>query len=332
LDLNLWLWGFKGSALVLGALVLLGWSWRWTPLFIAASLAVWLGYVYFWYPGAKEAGGPVYFFETLPLLALMAGLGLHRIWTVLSARPVLRAATFGSAVILLAGASFSFAVRQGEHRAAQQRIKRDLLDTLRTAPPESLVIIEDFRKPHIGEIVFNPRGLDSDPLLLRSLGDDNAVILRAFPDRTAFLLHGNRRDQLIPLTAPERIILRYTPTRMLHRIGRNENAQRTASAPRDAAGLLLFAKYLDLPAGSYRVTFETTARNINQDHPAVIEVAASQGKLILNSFELHGDCEDKPVTLDFVLNRPATIEPRVHFGGSGDLAIGTIVIEEQPPP
>src|SRR5690606_8974286 len=96
-------------------------------------------------------------------------------------------------------AAIRFTHEQSPVFRESQQPKRQLLDTLAKAPAKALVFIEDFRTPHMGEIVFNPRGPESDPLLMRSAYSRNVSAMRVFPDRPASVLRGVAPERLVPL-------------------------------------------------------------------------------------------------------------------------------------
>ncbi len=336
LDMDRWLFGFSGSLLAAAALALAGWSRRWTPLLLGATATVWLGYVCFWYPGVQEAGGPAYFFETLVPVVLLVAFGLQRIARALAARPAVRTVLAGAALLALAGSSVGYSLQEGRLRAEPQRIKRRVLEVLHSAPPHALVLIENLTQPHIGEMAFNPRGLESDPLLLRSLEEDNAVALRVFPGRAAFVFNGLQPEALRPIQPQPIRVGRHTHTAQ-HQVGRNESSadatgapRRTAREGRDRKGWLVLGKDLYLPAGRYSVEFQGELQDVDPERCVSIDVTANRNRTTLAELDVAGSRSGVVARLDFeITNRALKVESRVRFGGSGSIALGEMIYTER---
>ncbi len=335
--LNRWLFGFSGSLIAWGALIALGWTRRVSLLLAASALAVWLGYIYFWFPGVRNAGGPVYWFETLPALILLGALGVQRCWNWLETKPRQRPALFVYGFLVLALAAGRFTHEQSPVFRESQQPKRQLLDTLAKAPANALVFIEDFRTPHMGEIVFNPRGLDSDPLLMRSAYSGNVSPMRVFPDRTAFVLRGSAPDRLVAIEPAAQIRMGRDARNMHRHTGSDfrigpgpSDIRRVAHEGEDEAGYVAFGRQISLPAGRYTLVADMSWKGVSPDKPIRIEVHSRTEKRLLAHLVLHGDSADTPVEHPVVVKaRADDLEPRLYFGGSGRLAAYRIEFVEQ---
>ena len=336
LALNTWLLGFTGSLLAAAALVLLGWSRRWSALLLGAVVSVWLGYIAFWYKGIPDVGGPVYYFETLIPLFLLAGLGLQRLWAFTVGRPRLRAVASLLLVAALGATSWTFCLREAKDRAPLQEFRRKIARVVAQLPSNAIVFFEKYEVPKLNELAFNPRGLDSRPLRLQSQYEDNRGIQRLFHGRPAYLLHAS--DPLAPILLPDpaHIEFQRRASKFHRRTGREidlEDGQRVrvVEAARDAANWLAFGLHINVPAGRYRVRWLGDARNIDPAKPLLVDITTQRGKIMLTQTNVHGTHMPMIVELDLVLTNAMTpVEPRLRYGGSGDLLIREVRIEESP--
>lgn len=334
-----WLFGFKGSLIAWTLLALAGWRRNVSGLLAAATLAVWFGYVYFWYPGVQDAGGPAYYFETLPMLLLLGGLGLRRFWDRLTSRGRLRTLLFGAAALLLAANAAAFSLRESRPRIAVQSVKRRMLDVLRSAPPRSLVFLEDVRRPHVGEMALNPRGLDSDPLLMISSYAGNQTALRVFSDRTAFVLRGRQPDRLQPLEPVSRLVLGRDAKNAHNTTGRNvwigpqhQDVVRAADESVSVPGILADGLSIQLPRGTYDFVLVGSFAGIDEARPSWIELHSSEARLKIGHIPLVGSSGDSRIAFRFEVSHAVDrIEPRIHYGGSGSLVARRMVFEEVLP-
>jgi len=341
LDLDLWLWGFRGSLAVALLLALLGWNPNCTPLLLGSAFSVWVGYIFFWYRGIPEVGGPVYYFESLPMIFLAAAGGLGKLheWFI---RRFPRLRLVWPLLAALAGLNTAL-VLQGQVRKLRgpQEKRRGLLETLAAAPPKSLVFLENIDFPREGEIVFNPRGLDSEPLRARGGWGRTAdawLWRESFPDRSAFLLDGRTPGRLIPLNLEEEPVeIFWDATRTHRRLGANETDGEgrgfRVARPGDETGFLVFGSYLALmPESRYRASFEirTAARGAK----VRLDLAIGQGREVLAERDLElAPGEDRIITLEFE-TPPGRVwgEPRVQYLGGGKVMIGRLGLEKLPSP
>ncbi len=186
--LDRWLYGFPGSLLLCLGLAIVGWNKRWTPLCLAVVMTVACGYVFFWWRGVRDIG-PVYYYETLPFLLLPAGLGIVRIARLSSSYRRLRAVAAAAGVMLVILSAVRFSIDQGSLIRDRQRIVGQFHALLGSAPDNSLIIVTGFRgMRHVEKgTSFNPRGIDSDPLVVAGTIPSEDII-RAHPGRTPYLM------------------------------------------------------------------------------------------------------------------------------------------------
>jgi len=336
-QLNRWLLGFSGSLIVWAGLILAGWRNRYSWLLAGSTLFVWIGYIYFWFPGVKDAGGPVYFFETIPMLLLLGGFGLQRIWGRLAEWPGKRLAVFVLATLVLASVSAAFSIRESSSPIRKQTIKRKMMDVIHSAPPQSMIFIEDVKKPHIGEMVANPRGLDSDPLLMKSMYSGNATAVRAFSNRTPFVLHGKQPERLIPVEPVARIVLGRNARNTHKTVGKDiqldpddkDTIVRMAEESSDAAGVLVYGRTISLPAGQFEFVLNGSWKGINNNSPTRVEIHSSASQAIVASTNLTGSGGE--FRLEFAITNAVTLaEPQIHYGGSGTVMVSRVSFEEFP--
>ncbi|MCZ7592683.1 MAG: hypothetical protein M5U15_11300 [Kiritimatiellae bacterium] len=188
---------------------------------------MWLGYIGFWYKGVTDAGGPVYFFETLAPLSLLFAFGLSRIWSRAGTHSVTRIAVVVAVLVGLLTWNTVFAVQESITRAPKQKSKSEFVEALNDLPPNSIALVEGFEEVRPGEIIMNAHGEDSDPLILRSLGDENVIVQRLFADRSAYLLRAENPDEPILLDQQPVRVRRLADT--FHKRTRTKRAGRNRS-------------------------------------------------------------------------------------------------------
>ncbi len=335
--LNTWLFGFTGSLFAAAALAVWGWSRRWSATLLAATLSVWIGYIGFWYPGVPEAGGPVYFFETLAPLLLLIGLGLQRIWAANAEWPRGRIiAALALAAALLASAA-PFIQREAAKREPKQRFRRLLDETVAKLPRGSIVFFEKLIFPDHHELAFNPRGLESDRLRLLSQYEDNVAIQRLFRDRPAYLIHGEHPLTPVPLEPPARVIMSREAHKFHKRSGRDETIEQGLRArivldERDRADWICFGLHLNVPAGRYRIRWLGECRDVDPERPLKFDVTSRRGRDVWASEDVSGSHPQQLVEFTLQLTNALTaLEPRIKYGGSGDAVIRQVRIEEIVP-
>ena len=336
LTLDSWLTGVRFSLPLYLVLAGIGWSKRWSPLLLGGVLALIGGYVFFWFPGPRHIG-PAYYFELMPFLLLLAGLGIKRCLSLLDTRSKMLAGGVPALVLLLV-VTGSVRFLQGEKAYFNEELgsQARIAQTLAEAPENSLVFFQDIEYPPFGKITINEHGVDSDPLVMAMPHPDNvADILRFYPDRAAFLLSGRAVDRLLPVPAADGSLLRVREAvSMAHFTGENGKTGdipvRRAVHGRHLAQYLAFGFRQHLPPGRFiaRFYFEETVGA----EGTRIDVATDLGRTILArayqkesevphvhqlSFEIVGD--------DFIL-----VEPRVFYGGDGTVSLRRITLQSAP--
>ncbi len=340
--LDRWLLLGGGALWLFGLLALLGWNRRWSPLALGGILLIPAGYLFFCHPGVNTCG-PFYYFETLPFFALVWMLAIRRLFDLKrpAAAPALRRAAFGVCLAGLAAAavlSFRFMRHEGVLIAGQQFARARLDRVLHTAPSNSFVILEDFDPDEYTDfLVFNPRGLASDPLLFSGLGPLNPTITRGLTNRAGFFLRPDHLDRLEPIT--NRLVLahRIPWGDILCQTGRAtgpgdaENSGRQAISPADQPGYLAMGNYFTLPSGGYRAVFDLEIAGPAAAGPAAaVEISADRGRRILARKEIGGPQARANLSLSFDLVGFIEIEPRVFFNGGNVTFRGVVIVDRDP--
>jgi hypothetical protein len=329
-QLNDWLFGFHGSLWLVGALFLVGASLRWSPLLLLSTLCVWLGQVCFWHAGVNIIG-PFYYFETLPFLLVGAGLGITRLRLLLSRRKC------GAGILILlaaagAAASLGFTERWGRHWRSYYAPDAHVLELLKTAPNNSIVVLKDIPEDSDERLSFNLRGLETDPLVVSDFVNMQ-VLNKCFPTRHLFVLQGIQAEKLVPpdLSQPPELLMWADNTFAL--TGRNQeeaggHSMRAASEDLDGANWLVSCEHRYIYPGRFIASFALTASGIRSNSPVRLDVATDFGRKILAHRDIWGDVTGGVVRLTFESDDFLKIEPRVYYGGSGYIAVRSIRIEE----
>lgn len=340
LELDRWLVGIRFGLPVLIVLIILGWSARWSLLLVSAALMLIGGYVFVWFPGPKHTG-PAYYFESLPFLILAAALGIKRIHHWTGKWRAARAIGWTVAACAVIAGSGVFVMNQKAYFNDVLALEDRMMKSLSTAPKGSLVFLEDLTYPPFGKITVNEKGLDSDPLVVMSQYGYNSRIHKQFPDRTPFLLKGGNEDELIPLNfdGPGDICrIRLDVDRMAKHTGENErlsqthdNWVRVAREGRDSPNFMAYGRHHSVPPGDYVVHYKFVKVDGHSERPSRIDVATDIGRTILAKDAMYESVYDSVVSLDFALeyNDFVRVEPRVFFGGAGEVVLKSILIEEQ---
>lgn len=328
--MNLWLFGFRGSLILMAALAVIGWSAAWTPLFIGSTVCVWLGYILFWYPGPDQTG-PGYYFETLPFILMAGGLGLNRLWSRFARFPRQRLAVtivFACLLVMTAG---SFMFISGKELRADLIERGRMLALYRKAPPNSLIFVEDGPLQDYG--VCNPHGQDSDPLTVRSLYGANKAVIKHFPDRHPFLL--TKKEQsffLQPVDTNITYHLTIPACSTGYRIGTNvwhENTRvRVAQSGKHKRGWFAFGRRAYVFPGRFIVHYDLEVSGCPSNTSAcALDVTIDGGRRILAGKEIVGATPDG-VELEFEVDDFYPVEPRVFYNGCGDMVLRSIHVWE----
>ncbi len=335
--LDLWWWGFRGSLVAATALAIIGWSRRWSALLLSSMLAVCLGYVAFWYPGVANAGGPVYYFETATALALLTALGIARLYRALERTPQARRLLSFCFALALLGAASHFIADQTPRFIAQQMPRYIFWRTLDSAPPHFIVFVSRQPGVHKGEYARNPRGLDSNPLVLQSRGEYDAVAMRVFSNRTPLLLSGDDPTHLHPLTSPTTLLFKRDATQTGHRIGQNEAIDqrsnqwaRVARHDRDKKDWLVLDRPVELPAGQYQLTIAGDYENIAPTHPSHVGIRIGDTNDVIALTGSHTGATPIATYTVSLTNLVTSTVISLRYGGTGTLRVRDFTWAEIP--
>ncbi len=335
--LDQWLLLGGGALWLFGLLALLGWRRRWSPLALGGIALVPAGYFFFAHPGVNTCG-PFYYFETLPFFALVWILAAQRLLGI--PRPALRRAVFAAGLAGLVAASFfsfRFMRNQAGRIVGEFAERARLASVLQSAPPNAFVIVDDLDPDlYTDFVVFNPRGLASDPLLFAGLGGRNALITRGLTNRAGFFLRPPNLDRLEPITAPLAFLERAAWDDLPCRTGRGngspelETSGRQAATPEDPPGYLAMGRYLWMPPGRYQACFDLEIVAASPADAAVtLDVAADHGRRVLARQDLAGPSARTNFCLPFELDDYTEVEPRVHFNGGNVVFHGFVVADRE---
>ena len=330
-SLNIWLWGFFGSLFVCFGLMAIGWKKYWTRLLIGTALSIWLGYILFWHRGSLDFG-PIYYLETLPFLILGASLGIKKILDTV--RP-------GYVLIALAvwlGVNIPFMVSTGMEMREKTTPRRQIMDVLQELPKGSLVFIDPaeheaaFREGN--DMIFNPRGLKSDPLIARSFGEQDKVLIRYFKDHTPFRLIGGEKPLPVPIDSAAGYDLIVHPQILHRRTGTNIHSPsgvflRIAREDDHPAGMLASGRRYYVAPGSYIVEFYLEVDGCgSQGEIAMVDVTVLGGRIILASGPVSSGLDGDKKTLHLDIDEFLEVEPRVYYLGCGNISLRQIRIAE----
>ncbi len=329
--LDLWLFGFRGSLVVAVSLALIGWNWTWTPLLAGVYTATWLGYIFFWYPGPQETG-PGYYLETLPFLCVASGMGVGRIWSLSKRLPRQRAVVAILCTALLAAAAGRFMIKSGRELREFLLDRGLMLACCRSAPPDSLIFfehsaIEDY-------MINNPRGVDSDPLMIRTFPGVDKTVIKYFTGRSYFYLRQNGLSFHLEPAATNLVLDVSIPAfSMAYHTGSNvregnKNLRRAESLTHDK-GWLAFGRNVPLFPGRFVISYDMDISDCTDDEYAcVLDAATDSGNIILAEKKIFGSPSSDVLTMEFVVDDFMSVEARVYYSGCGSLAFRAIRITE----
>lgn len=326
--LDRWLFGFRGGLVVLCALVATGWSRRWSLLLVTPFLMVAGGYIIFWYPGWNETG-PNYYFETLPGLMIAAAMGLIRIWGYALKRRILIPVVAVAVLCWLVSSALFVRDVSGPLRE-RAMIRRQALDTMMSAPDQSLVLVRGRVMDPAwmnNDMVFNPRGLHSQVIIARWMDGVNQALVSLFPGFQTMLMHydPDRGFYLENFTlSDEPFDVRILAERFHAHTGSNQ-VKPDGSGPvvkvadrGDQAGLLMFGRYFYVAPGQY---VAEVAVEYADPGAATFDLTQDQGRSVLLVRPLPQRKEPFTEQFSFAVDKVSSLEPRVHYHGSGRVEI-----------
>ena len=322
--LNSRLWGFSGSLVVWAGLVVMGWHSRGISLLmLGCTLMVWFGYVFFWFPGISEVA-PVYYYETLVFVILLAGLGLNRLltmdWTLAKSG---KALVIGISAIFVFQASIRTFYTHAQGIKDRNQGKADYRAMIEAVPPNSIVFLSGIPRLIRQEITWNPHGLQSDPLIVQADHGSLHFVKHYYPSRNLYHIHGSPPGpaQLIEDTDDGIPIL--PANKMRARTGSiDENDRRIAKSPDDNKGLLGHGIKQFFMPGTYEITYTLKADGYQTDKIGMVDVIATRsGEKLASKILKPGDTT---VVLEVNVDDVMLVEPRVYFLGQGELQLDRI--------
>ncbi|HMP74402.1 MAG TPA: hypothetical protein PKE55_14180 [Kiritimatiellia bacterium] len=337
---NVWLLGVWGSLVIWAVLVGLGWTRIWSRFCVAAAAVIPLGYIYFWYIGPQYAG-PGYYMEALPFMMVGAGLGIARVVERFSVWPVV----VGAGILLVSGAELSWG-RGAELRMFNQP-RREILDVVKELPKGSMLFIDRMEHwvaySHGNDMTFNPRGLESDPLIVNRFRGSERTLAMIFRDRQPFELTRNESGQLVALPFEvdyDALLDVDFPIGRLHRktgtnisLGEEDPGRlfRVANEGEHGAGYLVFGREMYVHPGRYRLLCEMMVEAREEGDPVVtVDVMARRMRETLVSTNLGVSMPWSDVAMDFECEIMTAVEPRMWYSGKGSVQVASIRLVELP--
>lgn len=337
--LNRWLWGFPGSLALAGGLLLVGWRHKWTPLWLAGALAVWLGYILF-YANTVDNIGPYYYYEALPMLMLGSAMGVDQLWRWGARWPRKRVLIAALVAIAATGLSVAFMRVEGRKLNADRQYEARVQATLRRAPERSVVILNQIRFSYNSgmKTVFNARGTNSNPIVVQYSFGCERPLAAAFPLHRLWMLFGEDEDRLQPVNLTDLPRLYVRAVDMGGFTGRDENDPSSGQPVRVARELTDGAHWMASrirfrwDAGRYDLHFDIATTACRSNTPVTLDVVQSSDDGVLGKATAWGTHPRGTTVVHIALARLTEIEPRVHFGGSGEVRVYGIECVKQPDP
>ena len=336
--LDEWLMGFHGGLFIYVVLILLGWTMRWSLFALAGILLIVSGHLLFCYPGVNICG-PFYYFESLPFFILCLALAGHRLWIWTMRKKALRVYFqyfWLLVLVILSVTSLRFMIKQGITIRAYNEILAQLMTTARTAPPHSIVLVKNVDETlglNLSRLLFNPKGIKSDPLIMPGLHNDNFVVARFFPNRRLWLLDGLEPDHLTSWVATTQRMDRVIDLSSSHSfvgqiLRQDKRCLREAIAGRDGKGYAVWGNYMLLYPGSFEIVFQLDCVGVSSNAPVACDMVTDRGRKILGMQSISGKNGPCQVILPFHISQNTEVEPRVYYGGSGRLIVQSIILRE----
>ena len=333
-SLDTWLLGWRGSFAALLMLVIIGWRSRITPLLLGGIFILPLGYLFFWYEGIQVAG-PVYYFEAIPFLMVGAGLGMQRIYTRLGQmvlRPQYVAAGVGVMLVIGAVHHLYSAYQDLGPEFEQRRLLRRVIDS---APPRSIVMVPTW--PEQLFLMLNPRGLESDPIVIRRYPHDWIGFVKLFSERTLYRLMRGETPHLKKGFVKKSFAMDLpTGGTFLYETGElvqgGDGRWIAADAKKHAPGIIGQGWLTWLYPGSFMLSFKGTIdQGLGQQDAGVrIEVVEYGSDIVLLKEEIAMSDGRQPAAFCITVEEPVLIEPRIYFTGTADVQFGGLRLEEMP--
>lgn len=332
--LDRWLWGAPGGLAAVAVLALAVRPWRWTLLLSLSAVAVYAGYIFFWYPGITDVG-PVYYFETLPVVVILTAVGLQRMRQGIGRKKALSAFLPAAVFGLLAVSSIRFtAARIPPIRRIQMKCAA-IRNAAKAAPENALIVPVDIPESVRDRAVCNVRGLKSDPLFVKHRPRQVQTVARCFPERKPFFLMCGEDGRLEPIEVEDLLTISIDACKTIARTGHNMQPRREGACRRaaweqqDREDFLSYGAYTYICPGLFRVIFDCSFSNAVPAEPVRLDVMKGKGERFLAHRYLRHNM-DTQIVLNVRAATPMKIEPRVYYGGKGDFILRGIRIEEVP--
>ncbi len=328
--LNVRLYGFFGSLFVLLGLTIIGWKQKISPMFFSATLLVWIGYGAFWFEGIGWVA-PVYWYETLVFITLLAGMGIQRLLNKYRSETRLPVSTISIFVLILVGAfSFNTFDAAAEEITDRVEFRRQYQKIIEDVPSNSILLLGRVHEDIKIERSFNPNGVQSDPLIvIDGLGVQHALYY-LFPDRDLYRLDGHEGEPAKLVEDYDGSIPVIYAKKMRADIGEADDNDSffVADESKDDIGRLGFNVHQYFIPGRYRITFHVETFGIEGQDIARVDVKAGYGsETLAEGFIKSGETQ---ATLEIDVKKVKIAEPRVHFMGKGKLIFKKIEIDYQP--
>lgn len=319
-SLNVNLWGFSGSLLIWLGLSIIGWRKGITPLLLSATFLVWISYSAFWFRGILEVP-PIYYYETLVFVIISTALGLKRLfeldWPLPQWSKVLMACLL---VVTVAPVAFETFKVNAQVVTKRNSYKHEFQRVIRGVPPNSIVVLKNVHKDILQQSSWNPKGLGSDPLILRDKHGVMQVIPHLFPNRPVYLVSGREPE---PAQAVDNINGSRTMNAAHMRATTGdrttppEQPGRFAHSPEHGKGFLGAGIKQYVIPGVYEVKFTVKAEGQQGARIGHVEVIDSSSGSVLGSRDLVPG--DNKVVLKINPDKVSMAVPRVFFNGEGRL-------------
>ncbi len=332
--LDLWLFGFRGGLPFFIVLLAAGWKARWSLLSAASILIIILGHIAFWYEGVNTCG-PFYYFETLPYFVLLWILAVVRLLPIVrSGRKRIIALLFWT---FLAVNACAFMILEGRAIADNHEAYARLHAMIASAPPRSVVAVAGADLFFIEGQLRNPMGVEGDVVAIGSIGARDLIPARYFSDRRFFVLDTRGFPRMYETnfddSAFQYSLLFSTTFRQVGvtRASEADGILCRFCSPDMGAGWMAFGQYPFLPSGRFRAIFNVILEQVEHDKPVRIEIASNAGSKIIAERFLSGGGTENEYEFEFEIGDFRTIEPRVWYGGSGQVEFRGMRIEELLP-
>lgn len=334
-----WLWGWPLGLVAWLAAFTAGWRRQWSGLCLGAICAVWAGYLFFYYRGPHETG-PGYYFETLPFVILTGAFGVKRAVDALANRPRIRIAAHAAGVLLLSAGTFAFCLSAAQALKEEFGERADVLEFIDKAPKRSLIFVGELHTTRSAfdkedYAAFNPRGLNSDPLVVKSIWSGDKAVMMRFRDRTPYVLESEGGLRLVPKDPLQPFRARMLGAEMHCKTGTNAkdasfdvDLVRIAGAREHGAGMLAYGREFYVFPGRFAAVFDLKITDTSPGkEAAILDVARDGGRASLVCMPVKGDMLGE-IRLEFEVKDFLKVEPRVFFTGTGCIALARIKLAE----